>query len=283
MIVVGVDGSRAGLEAVGWAAAEAALRGVPLRVVHAIYRWAVETGQGRYAGVARWMREGAETVLAAGVDRARREQPGLTVEAKILPGDPRGALIREAEHAELLVVGNHGLSAVRGLLVGSVAYGVAGHAPCDVVVVRETPAASAGEIVVGVDDSSRTARVLEFAFAEADLRGADLRVVHVWNRYAVVGGFQVGAGDFFEDEKSEARQLEETLVRWSERYPSVSVIEEIVQGHPVDALREAARGADLLVVGSRGRGELAALVLGSVSHAMLHHAPGPLAVIRTPA
>ncbi|MFD1939994.1 MULTISPECIES: universal stress protein [Nonomuraea] len=282
MIVVGVDGSRAGLEAVGWAAAEAALRRVPLRVVHAIHRWAVETEQGRYAGVARWMREGAQTVLAAGVDRALREHPGLTVEAEILPGDPRAALIRASERAELLVVGNHGLSAVRGLLVGSVAYGVAGHTPCDVVVVRETPAVSSGEIAVGLDSSPWTAHVLTFAFAEAALRGAALRAVHVWNRYETGGGFQAVPDDFFEDERNEVRQLEETLAGWSERYPDVTVIKEIVQGHPVDALREAARGADLLVVGSRGRGGLKGLVLGSVSHAMLHHSPVPLAVIRRP-
>ncbi|MFE3454738.1 universal stress protein [Nonomuraea sp. NPDC059194] len=283
MIVVGVDGSRAGLEAVAWAAAEAALRDVPLRVVHAIHRWAAETEQGRYAEVAHWMRQGAATVLAAAVDRARRAHPKLTVESRILPGDPRAALIREGEQADLLVVGNHGLSAVRGLMVGSVAYGVAGHAPCDVVVVRQTPVTSSGEIVAGIDTSPRAAPVLEFAFAEAALRGADLRAVHVWSRYDKHGGFQPIPDDVGEDEKNEVRQLKETLAGWCGRYPDVTVIEEVVRGHPVDALRDAARGADLLVVGSRGRGELAGLVLGSVSHSLLHHAPGPLAVIRTSA
>ncbi|MFB9526688.1 universal stress protein [Nonomuraea roseola] len=91
------DGSRAGLEAVDWAAGEAALRDVPLRVVHAIPSWACETEQVRYAEVARWMRQGGETVLAAGVERAHRQQPKLTVETGILPGDPRAALIHEGE------------------------------------------------------------------------------------------------------------------------------------------------------------------------------------------
>ncbi|MEU4702468.1 universal stress protein [Nonomuraea dietziae] len=282
MIVVGVDGSRAGLEAVDWAAGEAALRDVPLRVVHAIPRWACETEQVRYAEVARWMRQGAETVLAAGVERAHRQQPKLTVETGILPGDPRAALIREGEVADLLVVGNHGLGAVRGLLVGSVAYGVAGHASCHVVVVRQAPSSPTGEIVVGLDGSPRTMHVLEFAFAEASLRGADLRAVHVWNRYETGGGFQPIPDDPYQDGQNEIRQLKESLAGWRERYPDVNVIEEIVKGHPVDVLREAARRADLLVVGSRGRGELAGMALGSVSQAMLHHAPGPLAVVRTP-
>ncbi|MET9344549.1 universal stress protein [Nonomuraea sp. NPDC003804] len=283
MIVVGVDGSRAGLEAVAWAANEAALRDVPLRVVHAIHRWAAEAGPGRYAEVAQWMRQGAETVLAAGIETARRLQPQLKAEAKILPGDPREALIRESERADLLVVGNHGLSAVRGLLVGSVAYGVAGHAACHVVVVRENPAASSGEILAGLDSSPRGGPVLEFAFGEAALRGAELRVLHVWSRHEAGGRIPPSRGGGGSVEESQLRQLEETLAGRRERYPDVTVIPEVVKGHPVDALTEAARGADLLVIGSRGRGGLAGMVLGSVSHALLHRAPGPVAVVRTPA
>lgn len=149
--------------------------------------------------------------------------------------------------------------------------------------VRGMPAVSNGEIVVGVDNSARAAQVLEFAFAEAALRQADLRAVHVWSRYDTGGGIQPVPGGFDEDEKHEVRQLKETLAGWCERYPDVNVVDEIVRGHPVDVLREAARGADLLVVGSRGHGELTGMVLGSVSHALLHHAPGPLAVIRTQA
>ncbi|MEV4471851.1 universal stress protein [Nonomuraea sp. NPDC049504] len=122
MIVVGVDGSRAALEATGWAAREAALA----------------------------------------------------------PGDPRTALIRAAREAELLVIGSHGIGGVRGLLVGPVAFGVAGHAPCDVAVIHAPPSLPRAEIVVGVDGSPNAGRVLETAFAEAELRGAVLRAVHAW-------------------------------------------------------------------------------------------------------
>lgn len=280
MILVGVDGSRAGLEAAGWAAREAALRRVPLRVVHAMPRWALETGdEGRYAGVARWMREGAETVLDGAVDRARREVPGLTVESRPIPGDPRPALIEAAADADLLVVGNHGLGGFRGLLLGSVAQGVAAHAPCDVVVVRETPGRSRGEVVVGVDGSPASEQVLRFAFSEAALRGVTLRALHAWRPFELGGGFAPGPDDLA-GEQAERRLLGEALAGWGERYPDVKVVGETVRGHPVEVIRHASDGADLVVVGSRGFGGLAGMLLGSVSQAVLQHAHCPVAVVR---
>lgn len=283
MIVAGVDGSPAGLEAAAWAAREAVLRGVPLRLVHAVPRWVLESGEadegGRFAGVARWMREGADTALAAAVDRARREAPEVEVDSAPLPGDPRDALMEAASEADLLVVGNHGLGGFRGLLVGSVAYGVAGQAPCDVVIVRETPMPPRGEVVVGVDGSPVGTAALDFAFAEAALRRARLRAVHAWTWFEAGGGF-VPMPDDLDVEQSEVRVVKEALACRRERYADVEVTEEVVRGHPVGVLSEASETADLLVVGSRGRGSLAGLVLGSVSHALLYHAKCPLVVVR---
>ncbi|TMR88057.1 universal stress protein [Nonomuraea basaltis] len=277
MIIVGVDGSQAGLEAVGWAAREAALREVPLTVVHAMPRWAVEADDGRYADVAKWMRAGCATVLAAGENRASHEQPKIAVRTAALPGDPRTALIRASQDAELLVIGSHGIGGVRGLLVGSVAYGVAGHAVCDVAVVRSLPSLPRGEIVVGLDGSPRSRPVLEFAFAEAELRGARLRVVHAWAWPRLDGFEPADAGS----EQNELLVLKEALAGHRGRHPDVDVIEECVHGHPVEVLRQAADGADLLVVGSHGHGTFAGMVLGSVSHALLHRSPCPLVVVRS--
>ncbi|MEU7740771.1 universal stress protein [Nonomuraea sp. NPDC049158] len=272
MIIVGVDGSRAGLEAVGWAAREAALREVPLTVVHAMPGWACETASGHYAAVAKWMRDGGEMALAAAEDRARGEHPKINIRTMLLPGDPRAALIGAAKEAELLVIGSHGLGGVRGLLVGSVAYGVAGHAACDVVVVRQLPSLPRGELVAGVNGSPRTRRrVLDFAFSEAELRGVTLRAVHAWS------GFQPTRE---EDERDGRLILREALAGHRQDHPDVEVIEEAVHGHPVEVLRQAAEGADLLVVGSHGHGAFAGMVMGSVSQAMLHHSPCPLAVVR---
>ncbi|MEU4223621.1 universal stress protein [Nonomuraea sp. NPDC026600] len=277
MIIVGVDGSRAGLEAASWAAMEAALREVPLTVAHAMPGWVCEAEPGRYASVAKWMRDGGAMVLAAAEDRARREQSKINIRTALLPGDPRAALIKAAQEAELLVIGSHGLGGVRGLLVGSVAYGVAGHAPCDVVVVRQLPSPPRGELVAAVDGLTESRRrVLDFAFAEAELRGASLRVVHAWRGFEAAEPAELSE----QAERGGRLVLREVLAGYREEHPDVEVIEEVVRGHPVEVLRQAAEGADLLVVGSHGYGAFAGLVMGSVSQAMLHQSPCPLAVVR---
>ncbi|MEV4800386.1 universal stress protein [Nonomuraea sp. NPDC049421] len=266
MILVGVDGSRAGLEAAGWAAREAVLRDVPLLLAHAMPRWTYETETGRLADVAAWMREGGRSVLTAAEERARTQEPKVELRTTFLPDDPRAALVEAARDAELLVVGSHGLGGVRGMLVGSVAYGVAAHAPCDVVVVRR--ASAGGEIVAGADGSAATPRVLEFACAEAALRGARLRVVHVRGRQG------------FDPVHEESGAIKVMLNGLRARHPGLEVVEEAVHGHPVEVLRQAGAGAELLVVGSHGHRTFAGMLLGSVSHALLHHAPCPLAVVR---
>ncbi|TMR13309.1 universal stress protein [Nonomuraea zeae] len=304
-----MDGSRAGLEAAGWAAVEAALRRTPLTVAHAVPRWVCEAAGGRYAEVNRWMREGAQTVLATAHDRALRERPGLLVETLLLPGDPRTALIKAAEDAELLVVGSRGIGGVRGLLVGSVAYGVAAHARTDVVLVRDRPppkahppgspergssqggwsaggssaggssaggSSAGGEVVAGVDGSTGAHRALGFAFDYAERHGMRLRAVQAW-AWPHAEGFAPADPISEQDVR---QTLQEVLARHRERHPGVDVIAEVVHGHPVEVLREAAAGADLLVVGSRGHGQLAGMLMGSISQAMLHHAPCPLAVAR---
>lgn len=278
MIVVGVDGSRAGLEAVSWAVKEATVRGVPLRIVHAMPRWAYETQRNApYAGVGLWMREGAEAVLVEAVQRARREEPDVVLDSELLPGDPRPALLKAALGAELLVVGNHGLGGFRGLLLGSVALGVIGHTTCPVVVVREVPVPPRGKIVVGVDGQEGGGAAIAVAFAEAALRGAELHAVQAWNALIPVGGLDPTPSA--ELGMAERRLLAEALAGWSERFPDVNVTAHVEAGHPVEVLRRASTDADLLVVGSHGRGDVSGLILGSVSHALLHHAECPLAVV----
>ncbi|GAA1016532.1 universal stress protein [Acrocarpospora pleiomorpha] len=274
MIVAGVDGMRAGVEAVEWAAHEAVLRDVPLRVVSAVPAWCLDRGTaGPYSGVGTWMRDGGNAALAEAAGAARRAEAKVNVDTKLVGGDARVALIEESRHAELLVVGDSGLGALRGKLIGSVAYGVAGHAACDVVVVRKRQSPARPEIVVGVDGSGAQPAVLEFAFKEAALRGAGLRAVLAWDWHDLI---RPDAGE----PEGSRRVLAEVLAGWRETSPDVPVSMDVVHGHPVDALRHAADGADLLVVGSHGHGVLAGMLLGSVSQAMLHHAPCPVAVVR---
>ncbi|GAA5077782.1 nucleotide-binding universal stress UspA family protein [Thermocatellispora tengchongensis] len=278
MIIVGVDGSKAGVEAAGWAVREAALRDVPVRIVHAVPKWSVEmTESGPYAEVGRWMGELSSSVLTEALEQAAKQAPGVTVDSALIPGDPRPVLIEAAREAELLVVGNHGLGGFRGLLLGSVALGVSGHAPCPVVVVGGISTPPRDEVVVGVDGSEAGAAAIGFAFAEASRRGAGLRAVHAWNSLAPGSGLDPVPA--VPQDGAERRLLAEALSGWRERYPDVEVTEQADRGHPVDVLRKASAGADLIVVGTRGRGEVAGLLLGSVSHALLHHTECPIAVV----
>ncbi|MEV0390565.1 universal stress protein, partial [Nonomuraea sp. NPDC050643] len=217
MIIVGVDGSRTGLEAVAWAATEAAIRDAPLTVAHAVPKWVCEEHPAHYAEVAQWMRDGANTVLTDAEERARDERPGIRVERVLLPGDPRQALIKASETAELLVVGSRGIGGVRGLLVGSVAYGLAAHARTNLALVHERPSAPRGEVVAGTDGSAGSARALEFAFAEAELRGARLRAVQAW-AWPHPTGFEPADR---ESEQKALRSLDELLSGHRERHPGV--------------------------------------------------------------
>ncbi|WP_062436657.1 universal stress protein [Herbidospora daliensis] len=278
MIVVGVDGLPAGVAAAEWAARESLLRGTALKIVYVVPAWCLEDGlSGAVAGIGAWMREGGRSALAEAVHAARHVAEGIAIDTALLGGDPRRELIEISRQADLLVMGGSGLSSLRGLLVGSVTQGVAGHAHCDVVVVRETAPDRRALVVVGADASEAQDTVLDFAFAAAAARGARLRAVLAWNWRVVAANQTLG-----EEPEISRRGLAEALAGRGDRYPEVQVSTEIVEGHPVDVLRHAADRADLLVVGSHGHGTLAGMLLGSVSQALLHLAPCPLAVVRVP-
>ncbi|SFJ88284.1 Nucleotide-binding universal stress protein, UspA family [Streptosporangium canum] len=279
MIVVGVDGSQGGLVAVSWAMREAGLRGVKVRIVHVVPGWAYELpDDAPYAYVGRWMRQSAASVLADALRQARDERRGGEVESELLRGDPRLSLIRASKDADLLVVGSHGLGGFGGLLLGSVALGVSGQATCPVAVIRRMRTQPRNEVVVGVDGSPGGAAVIEFAFAEAGLRGADLRAIHAWSESAA-GGRPEGTPARIDQAGAERHLLAQALTGQSERHPEVRHVEHGERGHPVEVLLRVSAGAGLLVVGSRGRSDVAGLLLGSVSHSLLHHAACPLVVI----
>jgi nucleotide-binding universal stress UspA family protein len=242
-----------------------------------VAKWVYEdTPSSHYAEVRRWMREGATTVLAAAEDRVRREHPEVEVTTELLPGDPRTALIHASEGAELLVVGSRGIGGIRGLLVGSVAHGVAAHARTNVVLIRELPRPPRREIVAGVDGSPGGLCALDFALTEAELHGARVRAVQAW-AWPHPSGFEPADPN---GEQNALRALQKLTADGRSRHPGVEVVAEVVHGHPIEVLKEAAARADLLVVGTRGHGQLTGMIMGSISHALLHHAPCPLAIVR---
>ncbi|MFD1659907.1 universal stress protein [Streptomyces caeni] len=286
VVVVGVDGSASSLAAVEAAAREARLHDAGLRVVHA-FIWPamhVPPGPSPLGLPEGGIRNMVEGLVAEGVERAREVAPEVDVSHAVVTGEPLTVLEAQSRAAELVVVGSRGMSGFVGLLVGSTAVHLAAHGRCPVLVVHERPTAE-GPIVLGVDGSAAGERAVEFAFAEAALRRAPLVALHAWTTWnAPLPTPQDASAPYANPPGAlageEGRLLSEALAGHQERYPEVAVEHQVVHGRTREALIEASRSAQLLVVGARGRGGFAGLLLGSVSQAVLHHAHCPVAVVR---
>ncbi|WP_026274992.1 universal stress protein [Salinispora tropica] len=284
-VVVGVDGSAAALDAVRVAVREAEYRQRPLRVVHA-FIWPL-TGAPLTpvpgAPVTAGLRNQAEQYVTEAVEQARKISPDLRITGVVVDGAPTPVLIEEAQGAVLTVLGHRGLGGFAGLLLGSVTVQVSARATSPVLVVRGEPRAD-GPVVVGVDGSQLSTEAVAFAFEEAARRDAPLVALHAW-----LFPTPVGPGDILPlvydldaVEGEEERTLAESLAGFAEQYPQVQVRHRVVRGSPARVLVEASKSAQLVVVGAHGRGALGGLLLGSVSHAVLHHGHSPLAIVRRP-
>ncbi|WP_431931131.1 universal stress protein [Nonomuraea jabiensis] len=269
---MGVDGSQASLVAVEWAAREAAMRGVAVHLVIVIPALDLPTGAASEE-VRRCVHKHALFVLEDALQHVRTGGAQVEAHTQIMTGDPRLGLIKASKDAELLVVGSHGTGGFWHQLAGSVALGTPGQATCPVVVARPLPEHPRNEVVVGVDGSSSSEAAMEFAFAEASLRGAELYAVHAWNPMS--GGQTTG---LVGEPDAHRQLLEAAIADFRDRRPAVKLVPRLVRGHPVDVLLRASAEASLLVVGSRGHGPVSAF-FGSVSHALVQYAKGPLVVI----
>lgn len=282
MVVVGYDGSPAADAACEWAAAEAERRGAKLRLVHVLALPIAGTPMGIADGLqTEPLRVAAERLLDKVCRRLRAERPTLSIDVVVEFGGAAPALLEEATEATLVVLGSRGLGEFRDLASGSVSAHVATHAPCPVVVIP--PAGTPGSgVVVGVDGSELSVDAIDFAFEQAQARNVTLTAVMAWH-----DPVRTGPGDLLplvydvdELREESAALLAESIAGHTEKYPDVVVEQELVRGHPDDVLIDAGRSAELLVVGSRGRGAFRGLLLGSTSRSLVHHAPCPIAVVR---
>ncbi|MDP4510073.1 universal stress protein [Nonomuraea sp. G32] len=276
-IVVGIDGSQTARSALVWAAEDALRRNRPLRIVHAREPWSAEHPL-TASGDQETLTERCQALLADAAERAAALAPGVRISTALLTGAVIERLKTESERADTLVVGSRGLGGFAGLVLGSVVLGLAGHAECPLVVVRLLTHEGNGEIVVGHDGSPNADLALEYAMEQAAARQARVRVLHA-SRYPIRAPHPAGSGP---SPAGEAVELGPRLMPWREKYPDIQVIETTVHGHPVPALAQASKAADLVVVGSRGLGGFASAALGSVSHGVLHRARCPVAVTSTP-
>lgn len=274
-IVVGVDDYDNSLSAVDAAAAEAALRGRPLHVLHAD-----PFGQPLTTPAGQQPSDSGNWILDQAVDRARIAEPVVEVDGEVVRSFPQQALIDASRTAELVVIGDHGLSALQRAVVDTVAGGLAMRSSCPVLVTRGRGDPD-GPIIVGIDGSAAGEAAVGFAFAEADLRGCDLVAVHAWSRPVAHDASHPLPIVFDEDaiQAGAERLVSEALTGWREKHPDVRVRHRLVHGYPRRVLTEAGNGGQLLVVGTRGRSVLPDVELGSVSAHLLHHAPSPIVVV----
>jgi nucleotide-binding universal stress UspA family protein len=282
-VVVGVDGSDDSDAALRWAVDEARRRRAPLCVVHAMDQRHSDAFVRANPEFVAEERHAAEQVLTTAVEHAGARAPELELRSVLDPGTPAVALLGRAAAAGLVVVGSRGRGGFAGLLLGSTSLQVAMHAPGPVVVLRhgtvDEPGAPVGRVVVGTDGSPRSGQAVEFAFLQAQERGVGLIAVHGRPSPAIYVDMP-SSEKWKLAEKQDRASLSEFLAPWRRRYSTVDVVEKCVLGNASAALVDESADADLLVVGSRGRGGFSGLVLGSVSHACLHHAHCPVAVVR---
>lgn len=296
-VLVGYDGSPAAKAALDWAAETAKHMDRSLTVLHCVDLSMV----GAFpvydaANVLPEIEEAGLAVLAEGVERAGAILDPARVQPLSAIGSGPSELVEASREADLVVTGSRGRGRVLGGLLGSTSYAVTAHAHCPAVVVRVPPEANGTPVeiprpgpgrpvIAGLDDSDASERGLEAAAEVASATGALLRLVTVLHPGSVGSWMYTETSQAGDDRSHAARDAAEDLLKRAEShvlagYPEQSVETEVLYGEPGHVIGELAANAGLVVVGSRGRGGFTGLLLGSVSHTVIHEAPCPVMVVR---
>jgi nucleotide-binding universal stress UspA family protein len=261
-IIVGVDGSPRSDTALRWAAHEADRHHADLLVLH-VY------GQD--------LADAADALVTTAVAHARRAAPGVRVRGVARLGRTAATLVEATRHGAMIVLGRRGLGGFGSLLLGSVGLQVATHAHGPVVIVRGRWSET-GPVLVGVDDSHGAAYALGVAFEEAAARGTGVVAVRVYPPAVATWGMDVAPQ--LTDAEEQREILDVDVAPWADKYPEVEVETAAVQGQPAEILVQRAESAQLVVVGTRGHGGFAGLVVGSVGQQLLYHANAPVLIAR---
>ena len=285
-ILVGVDGSEASKAAVAWATREAVMHRLPLTLVHVVVPVVpTSAASPEFAFPAdffTWQEDQAVHVL----DKARHtvadsshDAPSL-VHSVVLHGGAVATLVDLSKDADMIVVGARGMGAFSRALLGSVSGGLVHHAHCPVAIIHDDPPAVAMDapVLVGIDGSPASLSATEIAFDEASRRGVSLVALHAWRDITTM--YELPGLDIEQLEAEARLTLSERLAGFEERYPDVKVHHVVVSGQPSRQLVEHAESAQLVVVGSHGRGGFAGMLLGSVSTAVVHAVKSPAIVAR---
>ncbi|WP_229231295.1 universal stress protein [Sinomonas cyclohexanicum] len=302
-IVVGVDGSDHGRCALKWAAGEAKRRRRPLHVVTA-YSVPLFAASGLDGGYATFddtvIRDGAEAVLKEALEELG-EVDGVEVTSSVESGDASGVLLEFSKAAELLVFGTRGRGGFVGRLLGSVSSALPAHAHCATVTVplrfaerigeeiddrhlreekaKEGPAKVEDVVAVGVDGSDQARVAVLVAAEEAMMMGVPLRIVCAVPQFSGSLAWvpaPVDREQLFQDIRA---QLKAGTAWLQSHFPNLEVQTSLLDGAPVDVLVEVSHTVQLLVLGTRGRGGFAGMLLGSTTDGVLHHSKGPVMVV----
>jgi nucleotide-binding universal stress UspA family protein len=285
-ILVGVDGSASSKMAVAWAARDAAMRGAPLTLVHVLAPPVVmafpETPMP--PSYMEWQQEQAKRFIQEAftiVEQSTGSGGPPEVGSETVVGSTLPTLVDLGKEAVMIVVGSRGHGWLHRSLMGSVSSNLVRHAHCPVAVIHDAGQSmrhpSGAPVVVGVDGSPTSDATTAVAFEEASFRGVELVAVYAWHDTHV---FDVPGIDISAMQNDGERILAEQLAGWQERYPDVKVRRVVVCDRPADQLIEQSRAAQLVVVGSHGRGGFAGMLLGSVSMAVVQSARIPVIVAR---
>jgi nucleotide-binding universal stress UspA family protein len=284
-IVIGVDGSLGSQNAVRWGLDLAESRRAPVRLVHAfdpsMHDQRIDFSPVGDVGDAL---AAVQRLLDATYESARLAHPDLTITADLVDEGAAAALTEASHEVDAIVIGAHGVHGFSTLVAGCTTMNVATHARCTVIAVPtdEEHAFAGRGIVVGVDGSKLSETAIGYAFRQAAETRDRLTAVHAWTDPLTPNELGWTMSTLY-DPVAYARDQEillaESLAGWAEKYPEVPVIRRVLHEQPVRALASVASNARLLVVGCRGLGVMRSMLLGSVSHGVLHLASCPVAVV----
>lgn len=286
--VVGVDGSDVAKAAVAYAAKTAAGRGIALHVVmaYSIPSTMFAEGMAPPQQLVDHFESEAEPVVQEAMQIARDAAPGLEITGAVAEGNPAQLFIEYSREAKMIVLGSRGLGALKGVVLGSVSAHVATNAFCPVIVTKADTVTSindSGPVVVGVDGSDNSIRATEWAFSAAQARGASILAVHTWmdpEVQAAAAGVILSEDDLERLSSEQRTMLDDALGNLREQYPDVEVETLVTEDRATRVLVDKSRDAQLVVVGSHGRGTFTGMLLGSTSRSLLQASYCPVMVVR---